>query len=254
MGKTVSVELEGNLRSCPEGAVSSLLHALPNLETRDGEAVTLDVVKRLYHHLQPVALQVSAAEAAGSESEGGVSAWKRHWLSAVSSLIRFIYRKWVNIPQSEDDTGSGTQQQRLSVNGETLRLHHKALFKAHVDEFLTGAALDMQIAENSVLFSEAFAFVAFCRLHNVDVVLESGVYRGFSTELWSHFVEEVVAVDIFPSEEVKEAAYERIAGRQNARLVQGDGKVVLPRLIEERPKRAPYSSTDRKVSLRFALR
>lgn len=116
------------------------------------------------------------------------------------------------------------------------RRHQSFLFRNSVDEFLRVGALDLRVEENSVLFSEAFAFTSFCRLHDVDVILESGVYKGFSTEVWSLFVGEVLAVDLFPHEPVLQAAQLRLSSRNNAKVMRGNGKTVLPQLIEQRPQ------------------
>jgi len=231
LSQQVILGLEENLEACPEGSVAVLLHALPALEEKAGDAVSFEVVKHLHHLLGNAAASAAAAATASAST----SAWRRHWLGAVASLLRYVYFKWVNVPQGAAHEEPTVRRGGVTVNDDTLQRHHALVFKSSVDDFIRGGALDIAIAENSVLFSEAFAFVSFCRFHGVDLVLESGVYKGFSTEVWSLYVRKVVAVDLFPSDEVMHAANARLQPRRNARVVRGNGKMVLPQLLEERP-------------------
>ncbi|CAE7353311.1 unnamed protein product [Symbiodinium natans] len=111
------------------------------------------------------------------------------------------------------------------VEGAWLSGHHAAQ-KVFV--------YDLSITENTVLYSEAFAFLAFCHLHQVDFIAESGVYKGVSTEIWSLFAKEVAAVDIFLTPE----AEERLQRRSNVELHTGDGRQLLPELLSRPGRRA----------------
>uniref|UniRef100_A0A7S4V9N6 Catechol O-methyltransferase n=1 Tax=Alexandrium monilatum TaxID=311494 RepID=A0A7S4V9N6_9DINO len=231
LAQAAASDLQGSLEACAEGTVAALAHALPALDAARGDALSLELVKYLHHHLSGGGAAPAPAPASAARPWG----WQRHWLAAVASLLRFVYAKWVNVPQDAPrGDGGGADPVAVAVAPGVLTRHHGLLFRAHLDEFVRSGVYDLDIAENSVLFSEAFAFAAFCRLHGVGAVLESGVYRGFSTEVWSLFAEEVVAVDLFPGAEVLEAARQRLRRRANVRLVRGDGKAELPRLLEER--------------------
>lgn len=186
----------------------------------------------LHHRFSSVPLP----PAAGGRDVGG--AWQRGWLGAAASLLRFLYFKLVHVPQDGDlpdvrpaRAGGNSSSGRGHLSGTTglMRRHHEFLFSQTVGAFVASGAYELEMTENSVYFSEAFAFSAFCRLHGVDLVLESGVYKGASTELWSLFAKDVVAVDIF----VQPEASARLAPRRNVRLLGGDGRVLLPRVLDE---------------------
>lgn len=226
LGRRAMEELERNLIDCPEGTVSALLHSLPALDDEEGDAGSLGVVKFLHHLL-------SGGQLASSEG----SPWQQQWLLAISSLLRFAYLKWVNVPQ-DDSLGAGGSGGNLTalVSGATMQRHHAFLFRHSADAFVASGVYDtVALTENSVLFSEAFAFVSFCRLHEVDLVLESGVYKGASTEIWSvaSGAADVVATDIF----VPPEAEARLGRRSNVRVLVGDGRRLLPELLERAPSR-----------------
>lgn len=225
LAQKVRTDLEGALVACPEGAVTILAHALPMLEKEEGESVSLEIVKLLYHLLGTGRLLLPSPDA--------TSPWQQHWLLAVTSIIRFMYIKWVTVPQDPKLTGLPSATNIIAPAAPAMQKHHAFLFRQMATDFTQSGVYDLKITENSVLFSEAFAFAAFCRLHEVDLVLESGVYKGVSTEVWSLFAQDVVAIDIFISPE----AEARLAPRRSVHLVTGDGRQVLPRLLQEHSDR-----------------
>ncbi|CAE8591517.1 unnamed protein product [Polarella glacialis] len=220
LGKQVLMDLEENLRNCPEGAMVALAHSLPALDEEQGDAGSLELVKML-HHLMSDSRKSFARALEQSE-------FQRHWLLAMTSLTRFAYLKWVQVPQDSDLPASSVLQAN-SVATPQFRKHHAFLFRSFLDRFVASGVYDMEVTENSVLFSEAFAFTAFCHLHEVDLVLESGVYKGVSTEIWSLFAKDVAAVDIF----IPPEAEKRLQQRPNVQLEVGDGRTVLPMLLEQ---------------------
>jgi len=163
--------------------------------------------------------------------------WSRRWLLTMSSLLRFVYLKWINIPQENIQHGGAPTAQATAdfvpVSAPALRSHHAFVFRHTVDDFRKSRVYDLEMTENSVLFSEAFAFVSFCKLYEVDYILESGVYKGVSTEMWSVFAKDVIAVDIFLPPE----AERRLADVSNVRLLVGDGRRLLPTILEQQPQR-----------------
>jgi len=184
-----------------------------------------EVVKML-HHLVGGGLLPLAAKSASA------TAWEPHWVLSTSSLLRFAYTKWVNVPQDAKGKPDGSEANVVIEPADPqLRPHHAFLFKHNVATFEASGAYELELTENSVLFSEAFAFASFCRLHGVTTIFESGVYKGVSSELWSLLAAEVAGVDIFLTEEAKA----RLAKRPNVRLMEGDGRVLLPQLLDERP-------------------
>ncbi|CAK9069223.1 Hypothetical protein SCF082_LOCUS34708 [Durusdinium trenchii] len=157
------------------------------------------------------------------------SGWRDYGLMTASSLLHFMYLKWVNIPQ-DNDRPKVTED--LSLDLEMLRPHHEFLFRNFVGDFVTKGVYELSITENSVYFSEAFAFVSFCHLYQVDFIAESGVYKGVSTEIWSLFAKEVAAIDLAISVE----AESRLRPRRNVKLYAG-GRAEMPALLSERPER-----------------
>jgi len=210
-----------NLESCIEGSVSVILRMLPVLDRAEGDSMTLEVVKHLHHYLS-----------SGVELVMPPSSWQQHWLGAVAAMVRFTYLRWVNVPQTSSDVHGVVAPTKILLDTSVLSRHHEFMFRTTVNEFVKSGVYDLTIAENSVLFSEAFAFMSFCRLYDVDLILESGVYRGFSSEVWSLFAKDVVAIDLFPAPEIFEVAKQRLKHRTNVRIIQGNGKVVLPQVLD----------------------
>jgi len=224
LGLGVAADLEASLRDCPEAAVTAIIHSLSALDKAEGDAGSLQLVKML-HHLLP------SASAAGNDFSSGMPApvWQQKWLNTIASLVRFTYGKWIQVPQDDPPKMSSLASSAFPPAMPALRRHHAFLFQRSVDKFLSSGVYDLKMTEHSVLFSEAFAFFAFCQLHDIGVVLESGVYKGVSTEILSLFADEVVGIDAFVTDEAKE----RLRIRPNVRLLGGDGRVLLPQLLEE---------------------
>ena len=83
----------------------------------------------------------------------------------------------------------------------------------------TGSNVSWQ--ERSILMSEAFAFCGIGDLFDIDVIFESGVWLGRSTEIFARFFapKKVFAVDVT----LKKATVERLEEYNNLSLIQGDG-------------------------------
>lgn len=224
LGRQVIQDLEGNLQECPEGSVFALMNSLPAVDAEDGEASALELVKMMHHTF--------SAKVPPSDSLVP-SQWQGHWLTAISSLLRFAYLKWVNIRHDNDLPAEiNTGALKLPAQQQLLP-HHAFLFRQSVDQFLASGVYDLEMTENSVLFSEAFAFSSFCNLHQVDLILESGIYKGVSTEIWSLFAKDVEAVDIF----IPPEAESRLQQRSNVHVHTGDGRRLLPELLSQRKGR-----------------
>jgi hypothetical protein len=150
LGQRVLLEFDSHLKDCPEGAVTAILHSLPALDHTEGDAATLEVVKHLHHMVGDRHLSTLAGP--------GSLPWQQNWLLAVASLVRFVYFKWINVPHNEDSVPSS---EAVAANTAMLQAHHRFLFRNTVSEFLSSGVYDLGITENSVVFSEAFAFAAF---------------------------------------------------------------------------------------------
>lgn len=93
---------------------------------------------------------------------------------------------------------------------------------------------------NSIFFSEAFVLYRLAMHYQIDMFIESGVYRGGSTSVWGRTLPNV---NIFSVDYVKEGTNPRQKWDSvrstlgplypNITFIEGDGREVLPRLIEE---------------------
>lgn len=94
--------------------------------------------------------------------------------------------------------------------------------------------------ENSIFFSEAFVLYRLAMHYKIDMFIESGVYRGGSTSLWGRTL---TNVKIFSVDYVKEGLNPRLKWNSvratlgplypNITFIEGDGREVLPELIED---------------------
>lgn len=95
--------------------------------------------------------------------------------------------------------------------------------------------------KKGIFFTEALAFIAMCKVHGVNTIIESGVRNGDSTEMWLKFFGEdirVISVDLMQHKNDVNAAINRLSGYKNLEFRAGDGEVVVPEIVEELPEDA----------------
>lgn len=97
---------------------------------------------------------------------------------------------------------------------------------------------------NSIFFSEAFAIYKLAKHYNIDILIESGVYRGGSTSLWGRVFSDKQIYSVDYVQEGSNARGKWDAVREfykplypNINFIEGDGNKVLPQLIEENPNK-----------------
>ena len=85
--------------------------------------------------------------------------------------------------------------------------------------------------ERSILMSEAFAFCGVGDLFDIDIVLESGIWLGRSTEIFASYFapSPVIAIDVA----LKKVMVERLKKYDNLTLVKGDGPEYIRRILKE---------------------
>jgi len=85
--------------------------------------------------------------------------------------------------------------------------------------------------DRSILMSEAFAFCGIGDLFDVDIVLESGVWLGRSTEIFARYFapKKVIAIDC----SLKKLAVERLEKYNNLTLIQGDGPEQIRKALKD---------------------
>jgi hypothetical protein len=93
---------------------------------------------------------------------------------------------------------------------------------------------DIVWKRKGVFFTEALAFIAMCRLHKIDTIIESGVRNGDSTEMWLKYFGddiELYSVDLMEHKDDVSAAVNRLSQYKNLTFKQGDGEKVVPGLV-----------------------
>ena len=95
--------------------------------------------------------------------------------------------------------------------------------------------LPLECVARGILASEGFAFCAFCKLYNIDMIIESGVYNGQSTLIWSKFFRDIsiIAIDA----ELKTSTLEKFELNENVIFYNGNARNYLPRRIKENPEK-----------------
>ena len=120
-------------------------------------------------------------------------------------------------------------------------------FENYKDEFIEklGTFDDYKIEgiadgypRNSLFFSEALSIYSLSNHFEIDILIESGVFRGGSTMVWGRTLPDVQveAVDILESpkhERFWPKVKESLSCYPNLNFTIGDGNVKLPELIEE---------------------
>jgi len=91
--------------------------------------------------------------------------------------------------------------------------------------------LPLEYFSRGILASEGFCFCAFSKFFEVDLILESGVYNGLSTTIWSKFFRNIPIIAI--DKNLREDAIQRFKLVGNVQLKEGDSENLLPILIKE---------------------
>lgn len=96
--------------------------------------------------------------------------------------------------------------------------------------------LPVEWAARSILLSEGFAFCAMCDLFDIDTIIESGIYNGRSTLIWSKYREQ--KFDIFAIDKtLREEAAQLLVQSHNVIQIAGDGMIEVPKRIGFLPMR-----------------
>lgn len=81
--------------------------------------------------------------------------------------------------------------------------------------------------ETGIAPSEAFSFCSMCDLYDIDLMIEGGVFKGFSTRIISKYLDcEMISVDRTIFENVKSELSHRV------KFKKGDGTKVIPDLVK----------------------
>lgn len=82
-----------------------------------------------------------------------------------------------------------------------------------------------------ILMSEGFSVCAAIDLYNINMLIESGIYNGHSTQIWANYSEtiQIKAFDI----KLKEATKNRLSAAKNISMERGDSRVLIPKLLTD---------------------
>jgi hypothetical protein len=94
--------------------------------------------------------------------------------------------------------------------------------------------LPIKWTERGILISEGLLFCSMCDLYNIDYILESGTYNGFSTEIFAKYFpsKQIITIDVNTKEEAKK----RLDEYDNVMMVKGDGRFSIKNIIQKNPK------------------
>jgi len=97
--------------------------------------------------------------------------------------------------------------------------------------------LPIDYHRRGILPSEGFVVCALCDLYNIDILIESGIANGMSTEIFAKYgVPKVIGVEraIKPKEvEMFAGTKKRLAKHKNITLIKGNSLEVIPQLLSE---------------------
>lgn len=163
---------------CPEGLLALCFHALRAFyNTKGGMAMASHALRHLFTMERRVEMVLP-----------------------MNMFLHILHAYTVDFPESRRDlVARNVGRQPWSVL-ERYHAKHFAEVRPLYDQRTSQLERPPVTAgfkgSHSVDLSEAFPVVAFCALFGVQVVLESGVHEGFSTEIWARWGVRVVAMDL----------------------------------------------------------
>jgi hypothetical protein len=125
---------------------------------------------------------------------------------------------WVILDDDDDDAGA-----MPPIDTPLLSMAERILPGFRKD------VLPIAWEPRGILSSEGLAVCAMCDLFGVDVLIESGVYNGRSTQMWARHLGpgRVIGIDW----EIRARAVQRLG--QQVILQRGDANKLLPALIDQ---------------------
>ena len=106
-----------------------------------------------------------------------------------------------------------------------------------------------------MLEGESFCFCVLCELYSIDIIIESGLYHGVSTEIFAkYFLDKdikIYTIDI----EVMESTRKRLQKYSNIEMISGNGCIVVPDIISsiDKDKKIAIFIDGPKHALQLAL-
>lgn len=105
-------------------------------------------------------------------------------------------------------------------------------FTPYVEEF-KNAITNTWLTPRGIIFSEGFALCSLIKHFDVDLMIESGVAYGGSTEMMAQFTNKpIMAIDTFATySDSYEYANRRMSKYDNVILIQGDSYEKIPEIL-----------------------
>jgi len=92
-------------------------------------------------------------------------------------------------------------------------------------------------ASRSILMSEGFAFCAVANLLSIDMIFESGIHNGRSTQMWANYFPSHTLIFAIEKRSIRDVAYRRLVSYENVSIIKGDGPSVITDLLPKFPER-----------------
>lgn len=106
---------------------------------------------------------------------------------------------------------------------------------SNIEEEFCRKVLPLKCQSRGILPSEGFAFCALCVANKVNLIIESGIYNGQSTLIWSKFFSglRVISIDM----EFKPEVLKRFADNHLVQFENGNAYTSLPYLLMRYPEK-----------------
>jgi hypothetical protein len=95
---------------------------------------------------------------------------------------------------------------------------------------------------NSLFYSEGLALYTLAKEFKIDLLIESGVFRGGSTRIWVNTLPEIniECIDILESSRhipIVEEVIKKFSKHKNINFTIGDSNIELPKIIKNNPNK-----------------
>lgn len=87
--------------------------------------------------------------------------------------------------------------------------------------------------KDGIFPSEAIIFLAQCKKHKIDIIIESGVKHGYSTTTLGHSGCDMHSIDIIMFDTTRQ----KFADNEKVHLYEGDSRKIMEGIIKEHPNK-----------------
>lgn len=113
-------------------------------------------------------------------------------------------------------------------------------FNYYKKEYLKELDTVKDYPPNSLFFSEGLAVYSLAKYFKIDILIESGVFRGGSTSIWIRTLKDISiqCYDILESKRhvsIVQGVIDKYQDNPNINFTIGDGIIEIPKFIESNP-------------------